>query len=168
MTARNEMKALTEMQARVDAALHSLQADGVVDRGELADVLRILRPTPPPSEVAPGEVDVADQVARVMCRYQCASIGETPCFTVPGVECTFECPSRCGTIARAVSAALTPATVDEAKIGEVERLAEAWVLAERECSSYGTLEDGRYIKSRHAAEKAFRAALRAISPAGGR
>lgn len=41
------MKPLTGLMARAEAALHSLQADGCVDRGGIAQVIRdLMRPQP--------------------------------------------------------------------------------------------------------------------------
>ncbi len=53
-----------------------------------------------------------ERVARAQCRLTCGDMGEPPCYDVPGVECTFECPAGCGNRARAALAALTPASED--------------------------------------------------------
>ena len=47
-----------------------------------------------------------EKVARIVCRARCAEAGDGPCYEVPGVECTFECPSGCGSVARASLSAL--------------------------------------------------------------
>lgn len=72
----------------------------------------------PPAPAA----DAVERVAKIVCKHLCAGGGHAPCWEIPGMEWTGECPDNCRAIATAALSALAP--MDSAKDG--------WVLVPRE------------------------------------